>query len=61
MGKIWLIKMRILCCVIIFVLPIDMLIMGRKKSWEDFKLLWNNDGEFHTEEQNEDNEIKIRE
>ena len=27
-------------------LPIDMLVMGRKRAWEDFKLLWNDDGEY---------------
>ena len=41
MSKVWLIQMRIFCCFIIFMLPIDMLVMGKRRAWEDFKLLWN--------------------
>ncbi len=46
MGKIWLIQMRIMCCFLIVFLPIDMLVVGKEKAWHDFKLIWNDDGEY---------------
>jgi len=30
----------------ILLLPIDMLVMGKKRAWNDWKLQWNDDGEF---------------
>ena len=46
MGKIFKFINRCFWIWTLLVLRIDMLVMGKERAWSDWKLEWNDDGEF---------------